>query len=206
MSSWQYAFLFPKFPNQLRPANAARHLTAFAEFDGSLRMCVPVDDEGHLLDVGEEIALGEPFELELIRYLEAGKSFSTQLRRTDIVLSVEFLLESPNPHMSIGWSHRLFDELPAPVQNNLWSAIRSFAKDCNAGYVVIVDDAPDHFEDRFLDIDGKRIFDLHVDHRYGLGVREIWLQTCIMSILPEGATYGESEQIGEGFERHFIVN
>jgi hypothetical protein len=205
MSSWQYAFLFPQTPNQLRPANAARNLTAFAQLDGSIRLCVSVDDEGHLLDVGEEVALSEPFERELTRYLEAGKSFSTQLRSNDIVLSVEFLLESPNPHISIGWPHRLFDELRPPIQVMLWNAIRSFAKDCDAAYVVIVDDAPDHFEDRFLDIDGKRVFDLHVTHRYGLKVREIWLQRSIMSVLPGGATYGESEQVGEGFERHLIV-
>ena len=206
MSSWQYAFLFPQLPHQLRPANAVKHLTEFgAEFDGSIRMCVLVDDEGHVLDVGEEIALREPFEQDLIRHLEIGKSFSIQLRSADLVISVEFLLDSRNPHISLGWSRRLIEQSPPTIQRDFWKGLRSFAKECNAGYVVIVDDAPDHFEDRFIDIDGKRRFDLRVNHHYGLGLREVWLQSCVRSTLPEGVTYGDSEQFGEGFDRHFVT-
>ncbi|HEY0981176.1 hypothetical protein [Schlesneria sp.] len=206
MSSWQYAFLFPQSPSQLHPADAVNHLTEFgAEFDNSIRICVPVDDDGHVLDVGEEISLNEPFERDLIRHLEIGKSFSIQLRSADLVISAEFLLDAPNPHISLGWSRRLLEESTPMIQRDFWKALRSFARDCNAGYVVIVDDAPDHFEDHFIDIDGKRMFDLHVNHRYGLGLREVWLQSCVTSTLPEGVTYRDSEQLGEGFERHFIV-
>ncbi|WP_157605042.1 hypothetical protein [Schlesneria paludicola] len=206
MSSWQYAFLFPQLPSQLRPANAVKRLTEFgADFDGSIRMCVPVDDQGHVLDVGDEIALREPFERDLIRHLEIGKSFSIQLRHPDLVISAEFLLDAPNPHISLGWSRRLFKESPLMIQRDFWRVLRSFAKDCNAGYVVIVDDAPDHFEDRFIDIDGKRMFDLRLNHRYELGLREVWLQSSVTSTLPEGATYGDSEQLGDGFERYFVT-
>ena len=206
MSSWQYAFLFPQSPNPLCPRNATRHLTDFgAEFDGSIRINAPIDDEGHLFNVGEEIDLREPFERELKNHLENGKSFSIQLRSTDIVLSVEFILESRNPRISIGWSRHLFDKLLHTIQSDFWKAIRSFAKECNAAYVVIVDDAPDHFEDRFLEIEGRRMIDLDVNHGYGLGLREVWLQLSAMVTLPEGASYVGSEDIGEGFQRHFVV-
>ena len=206
MSSWRYAFLFPHFPGRLCPAKAVTHLTEFgAEFDGSIRKCVAIDDEGHLLDVGESVALGEPIVRDLIGRLENGTSFSIQLRSVDFVVSVEFLLESPNPHISIGWPRKLLDESPPRVQSDFWRSIRAFAKDSQAGYVVIVDDASDHFEDRFVDVGGKRILDLHVNHCYGLGIREIWLQSSITSTLPEGVTYGDSEQIGDGFERHLVA-
>jgi hypothetical protein len=120
-------------------------------------------------------------------------------------VSVEFLLGAPNPHVSLGWSRRRNGELPPLIQGGGWKAIRSFAKDCNAGYVVIVDDAPDHFEDRFIDIGGRRVFDTHVNHRYGLGIREVWVRSPVTSPLPEGVIYGDSEQLEEGFERHFVT-
>ncbi|MBS0266552.1 MAG: hypothetical protein JSS02_31770 [Planctomycetes bacterium] len=207
MSSWEYAFLFPQSPNQLRPASAIGHLTQFgAEFDRNLRLCVPVDDEGHLLDVGEEVALKEPFERDLSQYLRNRNSFSIQLRSSEIVVSVQFMLGSANPHISLGWSRRLFDRSPPDFQMAFWSAIRAFAKDCDAGYVLIVDDAPDHFEDRFLDIDGKRFVDCHVDHGYGLGLREIWLQTSAAAVPPDGLEFGPSEEIGRGFLRYSLRN
>ena len=206
MSSWQYAFLFPQSPMQLHPANGVQHLTEFgAEFDESITLCVPIDKDGHWLDVGEEVALKAPFESDLVRYLEMGMSFSIQLRSAHIVISVHFLLESPNPHIAIGWSRRFLREAPATMQSQFWRAIRAFAKDCNAAYVIIVDDAEDLFEDRFVDVDGKRVLDVEVKHRYGLSLREMWIQKSLGSTLPDGPEYGDCEDIGEGFECHAIL-
>lgn len=207
MSSWEYVFLFPQLPNQLRPAKAVPRLAEFgAEFDGSIRMCIPIDDKGHLLDVGNKIDLNIPFDKDIVRFLEDGKSFSVQLRSEYQFFSVGFIMETQNPHISIGWPSRLFEEAPTTAKTEFWNAIRLFAKDCGADYVLIIDDAPDQFEDRFVDINGKRIIDLQVNHRFGLALKEIWLQSKGFSTLPEGALYGEPEYIGDGFNRYIVFS
>lgn len=207
MSSWQYAFLFPNSRCKLRPGNAFHQLADLGlEFDDKIRLCVSIDDEGHLLDVGEEIELARPGQIGLIRYLEQGASFSIQARNANIVLSCQLLAGSKNPHLSLGWSRRLFETLPAQSKDAFWTGIRAFARDCDAAYVLIVDDAPDFFEDRFPEIDGKRVLDLKVDHRYGSGLRQVWLKTSVIHTPPGGARYEKSEDIGDGFTVHYVSN
>lgn len=101
MSSWHYAFLFPQSPGPLHPATAVKHLAAFgAEFDGSIRMCISIDNYSHLLDVGEEVALSDPKELDIIRHLEEGRSFSIELQSRYLPLSVHFRMGTHNPPLS----------------------------------------------------------------------------------------------------------
>jgi hypothetical protein len=207
MASWQYAFLFPDSQTRLRPAGAVGHLARLGlEFDSTIRLCVSIDEAGHLLDVGEEVSLTLPVLRDLIHYLEEGVSLSIQARSKEIAISCQFFTQSSNPHISLGWSRRLFETLTVKSQEAFWMTVRAFARDCGAAYVIIIDDAPDQFEDRFIPIGDKRLLDMEVSHRYGLGVRQVWIKTSSVPTPPEGPSYERFEEIGDGFRRYYVAN
>lgn len=208
MASWQYLFLFPPVQSKLRPAHAVDNFTRLGlEFDSTIRLCIQIDDDGHFLDVGDKVALTTPHQLALAHFLEQGKSLSIQARNSEIAVSCQFVIESPNPHISLGWSRHLLEQTTFASQGAFWKTMRAFARDCGAAYAIVVDDAPDYFEDRFIEIDQKRILDTHVEHRYGLGVRQLWLQTSFDATLPEGLTFFEGPRdIGDGFKCYFVAN
>ena len=75
---------------------------------------------------------------------------------------------------------------------------------CDSTYVIVIDDAPDQFEDRFVQIGDERMIDVEVKHGYGLGLREVWIESLLVSTPPEGPWYGRSEEIGDGFKRYWV--
>jgi hypothetical protein len=151
------------------------------------------------LDVGEEVALTNPFIDDVKCRLLQGEDFSIQLRNSETFLSCFFAMQAANPHVSFGWSKRLFRELPATVRNQYWTMIRDFAAHCKAGYVVVVDDASDQFEDRFIEMDGKRFLDTSIGHSYGHGIQEVWFNEACGAKPPEGVCLTDFLDIGHGF-------
>jgi hypothetical protein len=205
MSSWQYAFLFPSSKEILRPSRALYQFNCNGfEFDRKIRLCVQLDVAGHLLDVGDEINLGDPVVKNLIDYLEKGVPFSIQVTNKHIQISCHFNINCKNPHISFGWSRRLFGMMPIDQQKVFWIALRSFARDCNAAFVFIIDDAPDDFEDRFIEVDNDYFIDMEVNHRYGLGLRQVWIRTSFVQKPPLGPTYNSSDDIGDDFKLYFV--
>lgn len=206
MSSWSYVFLFPQSQSSLVPGLAVNCFTRGGfDLDDTIRLALPVDAEGHLLDVGSEVRLEKPFNDSVARHLDAAQSFSLQARNRDIALSVQLFLKCPNPHISVGWSRNLFDRMGVQSRAHLWATLRVFAKECQAAYVLVVDDAPDHFEDRFVENDGERVLDLTTTHPYGHRVREIWIRPSTSARLPLGVPYGQSADIGDGYIRYEIA-
>lgn len=205
MSSWQYAFLFPPKRNKLRPELGIDALITLGFiFDDKIRLCLPIDDNDHWLDIGEQIPITSLTDLR--HYFEQPKSISIQARSPDITVACHFLLESQNPNISFGWPRGLFAEMSSLSQRLFWDAIRGFSRGCGAAYVIIIDDAPDEFEDRFVQVDDERMLDMHVNHDYGLGVREIWLQSSFNVALPEGPAYEEKPlMIGDGFKCFKVI-
>jgi hypothetical protein len=205
MASWQYAFLFPGPNNRLRPASAVGCLArAGFEFDSAIRLCLPIDNESHLLDVGEEVALQPPILDDLTQRLEQGVSLSVQAGSSDLAVSCQFNTASANPHISFGWSRRLFGALSGGSRRAFWVALRWLARDCQAAYVIVIDDAPDNFEDRFVEIGNARMLDMCVDHPYGLAIRQVWLNELLVRTPPDGPAYGDSEEMGDGFRRYSV--
>jgi hypothetical protein len=179
---------------------------AGAEVDGVIRSCIDIDGQGHLLDVGEEIALHRPYDHDLYRRLDRGDSFSIAIRSPDLSISVEFRLETPNPHVSFGWSVGLYEAASQKAKECLWEGLLGFAFDSDAAYVILVEDAPVHFEDRFVDIDGRRCVDLAGADREGFSLREVWVRSNRNTELPAGLSYGEAVDIGLHYIRHTVVS
>ena len=207
MSRWQYALMFPQTPGTLRPAQAVRDLCwTGAEVDGVIRTCIDIDGQGHLLDVGEEISLNRPFDRDLSNRLERGDSFSVAIRTQELLVSVEFRLGKRNPHISFGWSLNLYESASLCAKELLWGGLLGFADDSEVAYVVLVDDAPVHFEDRFIDIDGRRHVDLAGADREGFVIREVWVHSNRNAALPVGLSYSEAVDIGRQYIRHTVLS
>lgn len=205
MASWKYLFLFPGPGDRLVPSKAVTNtITLGTEFESKARMAVQIDDAGHLLDIGDEVMFSSPNSLDISHRLDEGDSFSIQARIADLPMSVQFFIGSPNPHICIGWSRRLFKEILIETKEVIWKTLCRFALDCNASYAIVVDDAPDLFEDRFLEIDGKRILDMESHHEYGHRVREVWTRSSMALLPPEGPTYSGPKSNSDGFVKYFV--
>jgi hypothetical protein len=205
MASWQYKFMFPLPSLPLKPAEAIHILCRRGlRFDDTVRLAVKTDEEGHFVDAGEESRLQQPILEDLRRRLENGEQFSVTCRNSEIANSVFFATQSANPHISIAWSRNFFSNLESAAQSEYLTMVRDFAKASRAAYVVLVDDAPDQFEDRFLEIAGVRHLDVEVPHQYGHGIRSIWVDESAGAVIPDGVALVKGKEIGEGFVEYLV--
>ena len=204
MASWKYVYFFPSADRHLQPAKALDRLSCRGlEFDETLRMAKVIDDAGHLEHVDEEFGLRHPVIKDLQERLGQGQQFLVECRNNEISIACCFATRSFNPHFFLGWSRSLFTRLDDSIQHEYWEMIRDFAKASSAAYVVLVDDAGE-FEDRFIDIDGRRVLDATVAHKYGHGIQSVWVDTSRQAELPEGIHRKPIGDIGDGFEEYSV--
>ncbi len=205
MASWHYAFFFPSSTQQLRPELGLDVVSRCnLEFDNTIHLAASIDDSGHLAGVGEEDVLSKPILKALREILADGKQFLVECRNTELFISCTFLHKSVNPHVFFGWSKRLFAELPDSSQQQYLNMLHEFAKQICAGYVILVDDAPDFFEDRFLEIDGRRSLDTQVNHQYGLDIRAVWADRSAGAECPDGVADRVTADLGNGFVQYSV--
>ena len=212
MSTWHYAFLFPASEEQLDPAGVVASLAKSGyELNSTGRVLVPVDDKGHLGEYGDEVTFKEPFTEDLQTRLQFGEQLFAEFSKfdsdTDIVttFACSFAVKTVNPHISVGWHKRLFSQLPTEIQHDRWMAIRDAAKSSNSAYVVLAVEASDSFEDRFLEVDGKRILDTESHHQYGHGIWAVWVDHTHDSECPVGVIDKVAADIGSGFVQYDVA-
>lgn len=206
MSSQHYTFLFPAPGQTLSPADAVAFLkTRALEFDESVRICKAIDSDGHMLDVGTEEKLTRPFASDVKRRLRDGQNFSVQCRNSEIVVGCFFCASSRKPHLFFSWSRRLLADLAPSIREEYWSMICSAAKASKAGYVVVVDDAADNFEDRFIEIDGAPFLDTNVSHSYGHGIQQVWVDPALGAKPPHSDLQAVFLDNRCGFDRYQVV-
>src|SRR5688572_14731237 len=117
MASWRYAFFFPTTGRPLKPDLAIRELIQSGlEIDSMIRLYVPIDAAGHLLDSGDEIPLSPPIDQDVQHRLAAGEQFSVHCSNQHLSLSCHFPTKAPNPSVWFGWSKSLFSGLPEAEQ------------------------------------------------------------------------------------------
>lgn len=205
MASWHYAFFFPAAGQHLQPAEAIDVLSRRGlESDETISLSVVVDDAGHLLEVGDEVFLEKPAHEDLRHRLENDEQFVAEFRNSEIIFTCGFATRSFNPHIYFGWPRKIFANLPESVQQEYWEMFRDFAKASGSAFVILVDDASD-FEDRFLEIDGRRFLDAEVSHEYGHGIRAVWVDVSIGAEPPEGVSNTAVTNIGDGFREYLMT-
>lgn len=206
MSSWRYAFFFPNNDTTLKPERGISDLYRFGfKFDNKMRKYISVGEEGFLVDAGEQVEINGPIEIELQERLLKGEQFSIECRNSELFVSCHFTAMSHNPCVYLGWIKNLFIALGNVRQTEFRRMLIEFASHIFASYVIIVDDASDNFEDRFLIIDGKRMLDTSVNHKYGHGIQEVWVDVANATEPPEGVSVEQSTIVGAGFVSYMPV-
>lgn len=162
MPSLDAAVFFPGHREILTPALAVDELMCRGlKLGPKIRLMERVDPEGHLLDTGSEVVLTAPLWDDLKGRLLAQESFSAVIGNSEMTFDCFFAPISFNPHIDINWPRRWFNELPMEAAKAYYSMLGRFARRCGAAYAVFVSD-PTDFEDRFLEIDGRRVLDTSV--------------------------------------------
>lgn len=197
MGSWHYAYFFPAHKRPLLPAKGIDALESCdLELLETIRLATDMDDEGHVEFAGAQIALRPPFLEDVRRRLENGEQFLLESHNSDILISICFATRSYNPHVLFGWSRKQFARLDVSVQERYFEMLRKFARESRAGYVIQVDDPPDHFEDRFVEVDGHRLLETQAPDGYRYDIRAVWVDRA--AELPHGVSL-PARDIGMGF-------
>lgn len=199
MASWHYAFLFPDSQQRLAPAGAVQVFSEFGcEFDHAIRPAIVIDDDGHL-ENGDETALDQEPAADLRNRLNKNEQFTVECRNRDLFFSLSFATRYSNPYILIAWSRKIFERLERTSRDDYWQLLRNVANTCNAKYVVIVDDPPDFFEDKFIEIDGRRMLDPLASSGKPYDIRGVWASVDLEEQPPEGVQALESTDLGDGF-------
>jgi len=205
MGSWRYAYFFNDAEQALEPAGILKTFEdAGFSFGEKLLSARVVDKEGHVEFTGEQ----KPFpaaSFDASNQLGEGAQFQVECFNEDLFFALCFTTKYVNPFIVIGWSNRLFHRIAADRQAGYMRMLRQAALACNAAYVILVDDPPDYFEDRFLDIDGKRFLDPLMPSGERYEIREVWARENLKHLPPEGVS-GPGTAIGQGFVRFCSID
>jgi hypothetical protein len=200
MASWRYAFMFAGSTARLLPQHGIDVLREYDfEIDEVLRHASIIDDEGHIEYTGEHSMRGSNREEELKTRLGSGEQFQSEFRNRALFFSLSIATGYPNPYVMIGWSNRLFANSAEDYQRRFVQMLRRFARLINADYVVIVDDPPDYFEDKFIEIDGRRFLDNMTTGGKPYEVRGVWIANTRDDKIPDGVSASSGRNIGDGF-------
>jgi hypothetical protein len=205
MSSWQYAFMFPESGKSLRVAEVIRVFSESGfEFDRAIYPAFAIDDDGHL-EHGDAVQMtGKHVEKLEIR-LRNNEQFLVECRNQDLFFAISFAGKyQTNPHMMIGWSRTIFGALGKDSQEKYLQLIRNVANACNATNIIVVNDPPDYFEDRFLAINGRRFLDRQMPSGNKYDIQAVWISIRSSDKRPEGVKEKPISNVGEGFQEYTI--
>lgn len=200
MASWQYAFLFPGTESSLDPRGAIDVLATFGlEFDHFVHPAFRIDDVGHL-EFGEKSHLVGPTLKAIKQRLVHHEQFLVECRNDELFLSCSFATQYSNPFIMLSWSNRLFRRISEARQSQYWDMLGRCANHCRAAYVLFINDPADFFEDKFVEIDGRRFLDRET--RFGMNdVLAIWVDRTLCDKLPEGIDLSTGVELPNGFSQ-----
>lgn len=205
MSSWQYVFMFPDHGDSLQVEKVVR---IFADsgfnFDSYIYPAHVVDEAGHLEHID---AINIPFPPidEIEKLLRHNEQFLVECRNQELFLSISFAEKYyTNPHVMIGWPRTIFSALAKDSQEKYLRLIRNVANACGAFYIIIVNDPPDYFEDRFLEIDGQRFLDEYLPSGNKYDIQNVWINSASSNTQLGGVEISGCVDVGEGFQQHSI--
>ena len=211
MGSWSHVYFFPSTGRRLQASAVVDCLVAdhFVVTE-PVRQLIPIDREGHLGEYGAEVFITEPLHLGLQSILshhtDLFVEFEKQYSGTNALfrMSVSFANSAGNPHFVLAWPRWIVGQLSQSARDEHWITIRNAARAAEAAYVIPVRDAPDDFEDRFLDVDGQRLLDEEIGEHIDRRVDEIWINCDFGGTRPVGLLSPGAIPIGNGFQKYNV--
>jgi hypothetical protein len=202
MATWHYSFFFPGTNQNLDATGSVDVLACFGlKFDNTVRLAVEIDEFGHLEHGEEEQLVGE-VRAALKKRLSERQQFLIECRNDELVFSCSYATRYANPYIMLGWSKGMFRNLSESRQSEYWEMLVRCAKQCSAAYVIIVDDPPDFFEDRFLEIDGQRFLENEMPSGKKYDIRAIWIDFELCERVPLGIDASSRRELPFGFFRY----
>ena len=80
-----------------------------------------------------------------------------------------------------------------------------FAIKANAGYVLVSIESFEDVEDRFIEIDNRRVLDLEITNEYGHGIKSIWVNSNkTNTTVPIGLKSSNIAELGDGLLEYSV--
>ena len=207
MSSWFYLNYFPAPHEKLTPENA---IELIPEHGLNIREDVleaeEIDELDHWEFLIDRLPLGPSPVDEINKRLLEKKQFQIECTNEEILFYCGFLLQINNPHFIICSSRKFFNGISQERFDFYWDMMVLIAAKANAGYVLYSVDTED-VEDRFIEVDNKRILDLESKEKYGHGIGSVWINSKILNAtVPIGLDPISIDELGHGFREYKIVD
>ena len=211
MSSWFYLNYFPAPHEKLTPEKA---IELIPDHEIIIREEVleaeEIDELGHWEFLKDGLPLGSSPVNEIQKRLLNQEQFNIECASHDILFYCGFLLETKNPCFLICGSRRSFNDLSQERFDYYWNMMVQIAAKANAGYVLYSVDTED-VEDRFIEIDNKRVLDLDLklesEKKYGHGIGSVWVNSNKSNAtVPIGLDPTSIDELGHGFREYKIVD
>lgn len=209
MSSWFYLIYFPAPHEKLTPEKVIALIPEHGiEISEDVLEAEEIDEYGHweFLKGGPSLGVSPVNEIQK-RLLEKNQ-FQIECTNQEILFYCGFLLHINNPYFNICGSRRIYSDLSQERFNYYWNMMIQIAARANAGYVLVSFDTED-VEDRFIEIDNKRVLDLDLksesEKKYGHGI----VSVCVNSnkseaTLPIGLNPDSFNELEYGFREYKI--
>lgn len=199
MALTRSVFLLPRLGHSLKPAEGIGELIHFAtEIDPEVCFCEHDKDSG-LLHMGFwKNVLKDPVDESVRSLLDQGLSFSFYLKREYLNYEIEFHQEGSLPKTSITWDQEMIQNIPISEHVDFWIRMHSYAIECDAGYLIVADEALSSLECRISMTREDLIFDMDENLPYARWVYDVWVRKSSDCPLPKGLKFVKSEEMDQG--------
>jgi len=206
MSSWFYLTFFPAPHDKLTPEKTIELIPEHGiNISEEVLETGEIDELGHWEFLKNGLPLGSSPVNEIQKRLLNQEQFQIECANQEILFYCGFLLFINNPYFTICGSRRFFNDLSQERFDYYWNMMVQIAAKANAGYVLYSVDTED-IEDRFLEVDDKRILDLESDEKYGHGIGTVWVNSNKSNgTVPNGLDPSSFDELGYGFREYKIV-
>ncbi|ODA28768.1 hypothetical protein [Planctopirus hydrillae] len=164
------------------------------------------DEESGFMHMGSwKDVIRDPVDESVKSLLDQGVSFSFYLKHDYVNYEIEFHQEGSLPKTSITWDQERIQEIPVSEHLDFWDRMHTYAIACDAGYIIVADEALSSLECRISMTSEDLIFDMDENLPYARWVYDVWVRKSPDCPLPKGLKFVRSEEVDPGiFIKHDV--
>ncbi len=207
MSSYRSAFLFPRPGKLLKPDNGTKQLCDYTSFiERTIEMCEVSEEDDLMYSTEKGVTIPAPITDAIEGLLNRNQSFVISCKKEHFPYEVEFHFEGRLPKISFHWDQKVMSYCPPAFQADFWIHIEQFAVDCDAGYVVVGDEALYSLEGRIKSTSQGLLFNMEEELPYVDRVYDVWTRNTGDCPPPQGLNYVRSVPMAPSgtFTQHVV--